>query len=87
MLVGSQSDSPTYVPTLNAQPLTAIRVGYMQQKSVMSSHAPHKRHTQRNKSLEVAMYLLLVVHSYPPKNWFDLRKINKDVYLRTQLLV
>lgn len=53
----------------------------------MSSHAPHKRHIQRNKSLEVAMYLLLVVHSYPPKNWFDLRKINKDVYLRTQLLV
>lgn len=70
MLVGSQSDSPTYVPTLNAQPLTAIRVGYMQRKSVMSSHAPHKRHIQRNKSLEVAMYLLLVVHYY----W----------YLRTQ---
>lgn len=62
MLVGSQSDSPTYVPTRNAQPLTAIRVGYMQRKSVMSSHAPHKRHVHRNKSLEVAMYLLLVVH-------------------------
>ena len=74
MLVGSQSESPTNVPTFNAQPLTAIRVGYMQRKSVMSSHAPHKRHIQRNKSLEVAMYLLLVVHSYPPKNWFDLRK-------------